>query len=118
MDKIDNSQTIYVFEGAYDAMFIPNSVAICGSSLWKFEAPNAILVFDNEPRNPEILKQMEKAINKGQRVCLWPNYLSGFKDVNSMVLGGHKPAALENVILAFSYSGLRAKLEFDNWKKV
>jgi transcription elongation factor Elf1 len=58
LDKIDDKKPIYITEGPFDSTFVENSVAMCGSDLdiGSFGWSSHIWVFDNEPRNREIVK--------------------------------------------------------------
>ena len=57
---------------------------------------------------------MEKIIDRGYSICIWPNDLPG-KDINEMVLNGHKN--IEETIRNNVYKGLEAKMKFTFWKK-
>lgn len=123
LDKIDETKPIYVVEGPLDSLFIPNCVASCGSDLTSNihhitnDRSRFIIVYDNEPRNDEIVKKIEKAIDQGYNVCIWPDTMEE-KDINDMVLAGNTPAKLVEIINENVYSGLKAKLRFSEWKKV
>jgi hypothetical protein len=124
LDKIDvNLPYIYVVEGPLDSLFIPNCVASCGSDLTTSlhrivdDKSKFIVVYDNEPRNEEIVKKIEKAIDAGYNVCIWPDTMAE-KDINDMVLAGNAPAKVVDIINENVYSGLKAKLRFSEWKKV
>ena len=116
LETIDTKLPIYVVEGPFDSTFITNSVALCGSDgdLGYLEGSDIILVYDNEPRNREIVKRIERCIEGGQRVVIWPSNIVE-KDINDMVLTGHE---VESVIKLNTYSGLQAKIKFNNWKKI
>ena len=65
---MDRTKTIYVTEGPIDSLFLPNSIAVAGSDFKKIPEDikdNAILVYDNEPRNTEIVKKIEQVIDLG-----------------------------------------------------
>ena len=115
LDKIDKDKTIYVVEGPFDATFIENSIAMCGSdgSLEDFEHSNLVFVYDNEPRNKEIVRRIEQCIDQGKRVVVWPTKIRE-KDINDMVLAGHN---VQDIVESNNYSGLEAKLNFTNWRK-
>jgi transcription elongation factor Elf1 len=118
LDKVDFNKTYYIVEGALDSMFLSNAVAMAGadgntSALEKLN--NGIFVFDAEPRNKEIHKRMEKIINAGHKICIWPSDVKG-KDINEMVMNDMKN--VEHIIKTNTYSGLEAKLRFTNWRKV
>ena len=67
---------------------------------------NYIWVFDNEPRNREIVNRISKTIDRGEQVVIWPNNILE-KDLNDMVLSGHD---VQTVIKSNTYVGLEAKL--------
>lgn len=124
LDKVDvNKKPIYVVEGPLDSLFVPNCVASAGSDLTSNihhiskEKSDFIIVYDNEPRNKEIVKKYERAIDRGYTVCLWPESIEQ-KDINDMVLAGLEPNKVVDIINENSYSGLEAKLRFQAWKKV
>ena len=123
LDKVDATKPVYVVEGPLDSLFIPNCVASCGSDLTTSlhhvseDRSNFIIVYDNEPRNDEIVKKIQKAIDQGYNVCIWPDSMAE-KDINDMVLAGYTPAKLVDIINENVYSGLKAKLRFSEWKKV
>ena len=116
LDKINKGEIVYVVEGPFDSTFVSNSVAMCGSdsSLACLEGSSIVYVYDNEPRNKEIVGRIEKCIEKGEQVIIWPTMI-GDKDINDMVLSGHD---IMSVLKSNTYSGLEAKVKFNNWKKV
>jgi hypothetical protein len=97
-------------------MFIDNSIAMAGSA-GKVDFEDVVFVYDNEPRNVEILKRIEKTIDEGHKICLWPEQI-GWKDVNDMVLGGLTVDQIKKLIDDNTYQGLEAKLALTNYKKV
>ena len=116
LDKVDNEKPIYIIEGPFDATLVQNGVAMCGSDLdiRSFGWSNCIYVYDNEPRNREIVNRIDKTINGGYKVVIWPTSIVE-KDINDMVLGGHN---IMSVLESNTYSGLQAKVKFNNWKKI
>lgn len=123
LNTIDKNQKVYVFEGPIDSMFIKNSVAVCSSSLnstlYKYDTKikSPVFVWDNEPRNKEIVKLIEQAIDDGHHVVIWPSYIS-HKDINDCIISGYEKEDLELILKNHVYHGMRAKLEFSKWKKV
>jgi transcription elongation factor Elf1 len=120
LDRVDYSKRIYVVEGPIDSLFLPNAVAVSGAS---FDTPtirklltNATIVMDNEPRNKEIVKQLDKYINVGYTVCMFPE-TSQEKDINDMVLSGKTPDEILKIINTNTFQGIEAKLKFANWRK-
>ena len=116
LDTIDKKLPVYVVEGPFDSTFVNNSVALCGSDgdLGYLKGSDLILVYDNEPRNREIVNRIERCIERNQRVVIWPNNIIE-KDINDMVLAGHD---VMSVLKSNTYSGLEAKVKFNSWKKV
>ena len=116
LDQIDNEKPIYIIEGPFDATLVQNGVAMCGSDLdiRSFGWSDYIYVYDNEPRNREIVNRIAKTIDRGDKVVIWPTTINQ-KDINDMVLSGQN---IMNVLESNTYSGLKAKIKFNNWKKV
>ena len=71
-------------------------------------------VYDNEPRNREIVNRISKCVSRGQSVVIWPSGIIE-KDINDMVLSGLN---VMDVLKSNTYSGLEAKIKFNNWKKI
>jgi len=116
MDQIEKGRSVYVVEGPFDATFINNSIALCGSDgdLEYLKAYDLIYAYDNEPRNKEIVGRIERCIERNQRVVIWPNNIEE-KDINDMVLAGHD---VQSVVESNVYDGLKAKLQFNTWKRI
>lgn len=119
LDKVDFNRQYYVVEGAIDSLFLSNAVAMAGAdgntSALENVADNAVFVFDAEPRNKEIHNRMEKIIQKGYKICIWPKDVPG-KDINEMILNGKQD--VEKTIGDNIYKGLEAKLKLVEWRKV
>lgn len=121
MDTANTEHMIYVVEGPFDSMFVNNAIATADSNLEHaatvYDKSNITLVFDNEPRNKEIVKKMEKAIEDHYNVVIWPEMIEE-KDINDMILAGFTQEELQDIISKHTFINLRAKMEFVNWKKV
>ena len=89
---------------------------MCGSDIdiRTFGWSDYIWVFDNEPRNREIVNRISKVIDRGDKVVIWPRNIIE-KDVNDMINSGQN---ITEVLESNVYSGLQAKIKFNNWKKV
>jgi transcription elongation factor Elf1 len=116
LDKVNTEKPIYILEGPFDSTLVENSVAMCGSDIdiRTFDWGNYIWVFDNEPRNREIVERISKTIDRGDQIVIWPSNIKE-KDVNDMTLCGHD---VMSVLQSNTYSGLKAKIKFNNWKKI
>ena len=116
LDQVQKTETVYITEGPFDSTFIRNAIALCGADgdIDKWGIGDAVWIYDNEPRNSEILSRISRAIENGQKVVIWPSTIKE-KDINDMVLSG---LDVQNVIESNIYSGLEAKLKFTAWKKV
>ena len=116
LNAIDEKLPVYVVEGPFDSTFVNNSVALCGSDgdVRCLEGSSVVFVYDNEPRNREIVNRISKCISRGERVVIWPSGIVE-KDINDMVLSGHN---IMSVIESNTYSGLEAKVKFNIWKKI
>ena len=116
MDNIRTDAPVYVTEGPFDSTFISNAIAMCGADAdvcrWGINDP--VWIYDNEPRNREILSRIERSINDGERIVIWPDNIDD-KDINDMVMSG---IDVQSVIESNTYSGLEAKLKFNTWKKI
>ena len=116
LDEIKKDTPVYITEGPFDSTFIPNSIALCGADgdVGKWGISNAVWIYDNEPRNTEILSRISRVIEMGQKVVIWPSTIKE-KDIDDMILSGLN---VQSVIESNTYSGLEAKLKFTTWKKI
>jgi len=116
LNEVNDKLPIYVVEGPFDSTFVNNSVALCGSDgdVRCLEGSSVVFVYDNEPRNREIVNRIGKCISRGESVVIWPNGIVE-KDINDMVLSGLN---VMDVLKSNTYSGLEAKIKFNNWKKI
>ena len=118
LDLIDFTKPINVVEGPIDSMFLQNSLATMDSALYRVIETvgehDYVFIFDNEPRNKDVLKTMRKTINMGRKVVIFPSSIKE-KDINDMVLAGHN---IFKIIEARTFQGPRAMLEFEMWSKV
>lgn len=119
LDTVDINKRIYVFEGPIDAFFVDNSLASAGgridSSLPKLKIDKSrfVIVYDNEKRSKETLKKMEKAIDCGYGICIWPDNIKE-KDANLMFLAKKD---VQSIIDSNIYYGLQAHMKLLEWRK-
>jgi len=119
LDKVNFQQPIYITEGPIDSLFIDNCLAAGGADLFlknKIPNENITYIFDNEPRNKEIVKRMYKVIEQNFNVVIWPEDLQ-LKDVNDMIMSGLTKLQLQDIISNNTYSKLSALTKLNYWKK-
>jgi len=122
LDTVDKTKTVYLTEGPFDAMFLPNSIAAAGGnltatiSLTKIPRRNIVVVYDNEPRNKHIVKQNKTAIEQGFRVVIWPEGLE-YKDINQMILADYSQEFILKTIKENTFAGMEALLVLSQRKK-
>ena len=114
-DEIRKDAPVFITEGPFDSTFIPNAIAMCGADVDVSGCgiSNPIWVYDNEPRNREIVNRIARTIDRGDSLVIWPSIVRE-KDLNDMVLAGRD---VKNIVESNIYSGLEAKLKFTTWKK-
>jgi hypothetical protein len=121
MDKVNTNELVKIVEGPLDSMFLTNCVGSGDSALIQtaklIDADQKVLIFDNEPRNKEIVKLMDDAIKLGYNVVIWPDTMEQ-KDINEMVMSGISPDEIERIISSNTFTGLRAQMKFISWKKI
>jgi hypothetical protein len=121
-DRVDPRKTMYVVEGPIDSLYLDNSLATMDAAL--YVAPSIvgldldyIFVYDNEPRNKQIVSNMRKTIEMGRKICVWPDTIQ-YKDINEMVLGGMHPSQIQHIIDRNTYEGLMATMKMNQWEKL
>ena len=116
LDRIDDTKQVYAVEGPIDSLFLDNCIAVGGADLAKLEN-DVVIIFDNEPRNREICKQMDSCIGFGKRIVIWPDSMK-HKDINDMIMAGYAKEQIQEIIDDNIFSGASAKLRFSEWKKI
>jgi len=116
LETIDKTIAVYITEGPFDSTFICNSIAMCGADvdISNWGISNPVWIYDNEPRNREIVNRIGRIIDNDNSIVIWPTNIIQ-KDINDMVLSGHD---VMSVVELNTYSGLEAKIKFNNWKKI
>ena len=120
LERWNSDQHTYLVEGPIDSLFLPNCLAVAGadmSDLGILNKDKTTLIFDNEPRNFQIVKNMVRFLKNGWKIVVWPNSIT-CKDINDMVLTSIKDARLVEIINTNTYSGQRGEWEVHSWKKV
>lgn len=140
LDAVDFNRTFYVTEGPFDSMFVPNAIASLGGQIdttlqsLNFNQDNCVIVYDNQPRNKQVVKNIRRSITKGFKVVIWPDSF-GEKDINDWIIDNRFTFMQENfvsgpytllewqikelqaILQRNTYSGLQAELELEKWKR-
>ena len=116
MNRIDKNKPLFAVEGPIDSLFLDNCIAVAGADFNKLPLDYTI-IFDNERRNKELLKQIDKTIDRGYKVVLWPDNLKE-KDINDMILSGKTKQEIKSIIQNNTYQGNMAKIRLTTWRKI
>jgi hypothetical protein len=115
LDRINTDEEVYVTEGPFDSYFLPNAIAMCGSDVdYSTFNYQFTFVYDNEPRNKEIVDKIIDTIDKGYSVVIFPKTIKE-KDLNDMHLAGHD---VKQIVKSNTFQGAEAKVKLTFWKKV
>ena len=102
-------------------MFVDNSISVGGSDFKRianFAAKDMYtMVYDNQPRNKELLSIMERSIDDGYKVVIWPEHIKE-KDINEMILAGMSKDEVFHIINSNAYKNLAAKAKLKEWRKI
>lgn len=118
LERVDFYKPIYLVEGPLDSWFLPNCVAAMGSDLMRVRDLfltnySVTFVWDNEPRNPNVVHEVTEAVSRGYPVVVWPADFP-HKDLNDMAKAG---VDVPKLVGERTFMGLKAHLELTQWKK-
>ena len=128
---IDRKKPIFIFEGPFDSLMVNNSFAMMGSDIRIPEiqsaadgCDNLVFVYDNEPRNEQIVRKMFEHAKRDERVVVWngdEKFTKG-KDLNEMVMNrffNKEPVeSIEKYLRQHSYGGIKLMSNIRMWSKV
>lgn len=113
----------YITEGQFDSFFLPNALASGDANLRgvaqylkKSGITDVTLVFDNQPRNKDIVREVGYAIEEGFDVVMLP-YDANAKDINEMIKVGMCQEDIKELIDENTFGGLAASMKFTEWRK-
>ena len=121
LDQIDPTKEVLVVEGPLDSLFLDNSIACAGTSFGKIDQlpipkENITIIFDNQPKNRDVGKLMNKYIDMGYKMVIWPDVPG--KDINEMIENGLTSDEIEDIINHNTFQGLAAKARYSMWRKI
>jgi len=117
LERVNLHKKLYIVEGPLDSLFLDNCLAAGGADLQlPVEKKDVVFIFDNEPRNKEIIDRMYKMIDKDYMIVIWPEGTKE-KDINDMVINGKSKAEIQNIISDNTYSGLSALSQLNSYKR-
>ena len=103
-------------------MFLPNGVATLGMDdsmelPATFDGKRVVFVIDNQPRNKDVVNNIQGLIDNKFNVVIWPKVVKE-KDINDIILSGKTSEQVVALLNANTYTGLQAQLKLNDWKKV
>ena len=117
LDTVNLQDHITIVEGPIDSMFLNNCLAAAGADLTlRIEPVNITYIFDNEPRNKEIVKRMYDVVEKDYNLVVWPDDMR-HKDINDMILSGMSKAEVQTIISNNTFAQLEALTKLSYFKK-
>ena len=117
LESVNLQEPLYIVEGPIDSMFLKNCLAAAGADLTlKVEPSNVTYIFDNEPRNKEIIKRMYDVIEKDYNLVVWPDNMR-HKDINDMIMSGMSIAEVQTIISTNTFAKLEALTKLSYYKK-
>jgi len=118
LERIDKNMPVWCTEGPIDAMMINNCLAMSGISTM---LPKGIsefrFIYDNEPRNRDVVKSMKKRLLQGHKVVIFPDMIK-YKDLNDFIVkGGIDNKKILDILENNLYSGSTGLLKLSKWRK-
>lgn len=132
IDNITNDiNSIFIFEGPINAMFLKNGVAVAGiqkgnqqftqrqqEQIDRFKWYDKIWVLDSQWVDATSLEKTEKLLEQGAKVFLWPEkYGKKFKDFNDLAMKYNLPEIDPEFVQKNTYEGIVGILKLSEIKK-
>lgn len=125
LDEVKPTEQVFVVEGPIDSLFLPNAIATMDGQLHGVDAKtgglrllNRVLCPDNQPRNRDVCRAINAAIDAEESIVLWPSAIEQ-KDINEMITdGGLSIHEILEMIEKNTFRGLSARLRFSRWQKI
>jgi len=120
LERVNFQRPIFITEGPLDSLFVDNCLAAAGADLIlknKIKNEDVTYIFDNEPRNKEIIKRMYDVVEKDYNLVVWPDDMR-HKDINDMIMAGLTKSEVSDILNKNTYSKLSALTKLNEYKKV
>lgn len=119
MDRLDKSKPVWCVEGPIDSLMIPNAIAMSGIATALPKGINEFrFVYDNEPRNVDVVKNMRKRLLNGHKVVIFPERIK-WDDLNDMVVkGGMDSSAIIEILDSSLHDKSTGIMKLNQWSKV
>lgn len=122
MDVVNPQKAVVVVEGPIDSLFLDNGVAMVGLSNAlppppQLSSSQMVYALDNEPRNAQVVEAMGRIADAGHAVCVWSDRVTGYKDINDMILSGMQKPTIMSEIQRNSHRGIAAHVAIRRWAK-
>lgn len=113
LNRVDNKRPKRAVEGPIDALFLENCLSSCGGDIQTYFDKDTLIIYDNERCSKDTIKKIEKTIDLGYSVVIWPDRIKQ-KDINLMYKAG---VNIEEVIRLNTFKGLEAKMKLNDWRR-
>lgn len=118
VDRLNDPDHIFIFEGPVDSFFVRDSVAVAGiqdngnlsltssqhKQLDRFILSKRVWVLDNDATGRS---KSEKLLQRGESVFIWPRELSQFKDMNDLCIHTNRDEISRGFILKNTCSDVK-----------
>ena len=118
LERVNMADNIKIVEGPIDSLFLDNCLAMGGADMFfdRVSPEQVTYIFDNEPRNKEIIKRMYDVIEKDYNLVVWPDDIK-YKDINDMIISGMSKAEVQTIISKNTFAKLEALTKLSYYKK-
>lgn len=118
LDRVDKTKPVYAVEGPIDSLFMDNCISMSGiSTKLPTGIDDFVFVFDNEPRNVDVVKNMRKRLLFGYKVFIWPDRIK-LKDLNDLIVkGGMSREQVKTLINENLYTRNEGIMRLNEWSK-
>ena len=118
LERVNMADNIKIVEGPIDSLFLDNCLAMGGADMFfdRVSPEQVTYIFDNEPRNKEIIKRMYDVIEKDYNLVVWPDDMR-HKDINDMIVSGMSIAEVQTIISKNTFAKLEALTKLSYYKK-